>query len=145
MTGWGRRNYRGNGRRISRPIGCLLWLIVLLVVLIVVAVIFGGFQLGTKAAGSTRPPVPVVTVRNGAATNLSLPVQPGYGRVASSGVPSRPVTRAFPPLAGLGCHDPAWPGRERRSMAPAGDSTYHRPMSSACPVAWPGWMSASYR
>jgi hypothetical protein len=43
---------------MSRPIGCLLWLVLLLVILIVVAVLFGGFQLGTKAQGSPRPPAP---------------------------------------------------------------------------------------
>jgi hypothetical protein len=65
MAGWGRRNNRESGRRMSRPIGCLLWLILLLVILIVVAVMFGGFQLGTKASGAPRLPAaaPVATGR----------------------------------------------------------------------------------
>ena len=37
---------------MSRPVGCLLWLVVLLVILIVAAVLFGGFQTGTKATGA---------------------------------------------------------------------------------------------
>jgi hypothetical protein len=53
------------GRRVSRPIGCLLWLIALLIILIVVAVIFGGFQLGTKASGSPRPAGPVAGLSAG--------------------------------------------------------------------------------
>ena len=44
---------------MSRPVGCLLWLVVLLVILIVAALWFGGFQTGTKATGSPEPPAPV--------------------------------------------------------------------------------------
>lgn len=36
---------------MSRPAGCLIWLIVLVVLLIVAAVMFGGFQKGTKYGG----------------------------------------------------------------------------------------------
>ncbi|HEY2076189.1 MAG TPA: hypothetical protein VGH53_07620 [Streptosporangiaceae bacterium] len=43
---------------MSRPVGCLLWLVVLLVILIAVAVLFGGFQKGTKATGSPQPSAP---------------------------------------------------------------------------------------
>jgi hypothetical protein len=39
---------------VSRPVGCLLWLVVLLVILIVAAVLFGGFQTGTKVNGSPK-------------------------------------------------------------------------------------------
>jgi hypothetical protein len=56
MAGWGRRSYRESGRRMSRPVGCLLWLVALLVILVVAAVLFGGFQKGTKASGELRPP-----------------------------------------------------------------------------------------
>ena len=35
---------------MSRPVGCLLWLVMLLVILIAAAMLFGGFQTGTKAA-----------------------------------------------------------------------------------------------
>jgi hypothetical protein len=52
MAGWSGRPRKDNGRRMSRPVGCLLWLVVLLVILIVAAVLFGGFQTGTKVNGS---------------------------------------------------------------------------------------------
>jgi hypothetical protein len=52
MAGWSRRSPQQNRRRMSRPFGCLLWLVVLLVILIVAAVLFGGFQTGTKATGA---------------------------------------------------------------------------------------------
>lgn len=42
----------GRPRRRSRAFGCLLWLIALIVILIIAALLFGGFQKGTKAAGS---------------------------------------------------------------------------------------------
>jgi hypothetical protein len=49
MAGRNWRFYRGaGGRRMSRPVGCLIWLIVLLVLLIIAALMFGGFQKGTK-------------------------------------------------------------------------------------------------
>ena len=35
---------------MSRPVGCLIWLIILLVLLIVAALMFGGFQKGTKVS-----------------------------------------------------------------------------------------------
>ena len=53
MAGWSGRSPK-NGRRMSGPVGCLLWLVVLLVILIVVAVLFGGFQTGTKVSGSPK-------------------------------------------------------------------------------------------
>ncbi|HUA42906.1 MAG TPA: hypothetical protein VMA32_15125 [Streptosporangiaceae bacterium] len=36
---------------MSRPVGCLVWLAVLILVLIVAALMFGGFQKGTKVSG----------------------------------------------------------------------------------------------
>jgi hypothetical protein len=49
MAGRNWRFYRGGeGRRMSRPVGCLIWLIVLVVLLIIAALMFGGFQKGTK-------------------------------------------------------------------------------------------------
>jgi hypothetical protein len=36
---------------MSRPVGCLVWLVVLILVLIVAALMFGGFQKGTKVSG----------------------------------------------------------------------------------------------
>jgi len=52
MAGWSGRPQKDNGRRVSRPVGCLLWLVVLLVILIAAALLFGGFQTGTKVNGS---------------------------------------------------------------------------------------------
>ena len=39
---------------MSRPVGCLVWLIVLIIVLIVASLMFGGFQKGTKVNGQPR-------------------------------------------------------------------------------------------
>ena len=61
MAGWSGRSRQDSRRRVSRPVGCLLWLVVLLVILIVAAVLFGGFQKGTKAAGPPQPSAPVAT------------------------------------------------------------------------------------
>jgi hypothetical protein len=52
MAGWSGRPKKDNGRRVSRPVGCLLCLVVLLLILIVAALLFGGFQTGTKVNGS---------------------------------------------------------------------------------------------
>jgi len=52
--GFGRRRERFNGRRWrprSRAVGCLLWVVLLIVILVVLALMFGGFQKGTKADG----------------------------------------------------------------------------------------------
>ena len=54
MAGWSGQSPKENRRRVSRPVGCLLWLVVLLVILIVAAVLFGGFQTGTKVNGSPQ-------------------------------------------------------------------------------------------
>lgn len=45
--GWPRR-----GR--SRPAGCLMWVVGLIIVLIILAVLFGGFQKGSKVGGLGR-------------------------------------------------------------------------------------------
>ena len=74
MAGWSGRSPQENRRRVSGPIGCLLWLVVLLVILIVAAVLFGGFQKGTKATGSRQPAARVATAQVAAApVVLSLP------------------------------------------------------------------------
>jgi hypothetical protein len=39
---------RGPGRQRSRLTGCLLWLVGLIVILVILALLFGGFQKGTK-------------------------------------------------------------------------------------------------
>jgi hypothetical protein len=49
---WGRS---GGRRRISRPLGCLLWLVALLLLLVLLSVLFGGFQKGTKVGESVPP------------------------------------------------------------------------------------------
>lgn len=50
------RDEFGRGRRWprwprSRPLGCLLWILILIVVLIILSVMFGGFQKGSKVNG----------------------------------------------------------------------------------------------
>jgi hypothetical protein len=50
-----RRRARSGGRRWRprrRLTGCLLWVIGLIVVLIILSLLFGGFQMGTKAGGA---------------------------------------------------------------------------------------------
>jgi hypothetical protein len=51
---------RRRWRPRSRAAGCLTWLLVLIVVLVVLALMFGGFQKGTKS-GSLAPAGPLVT------------------------------------------------------------------------------------
>jgi hypothetical protein len=56
----------GSRRRLSRPVGCLLWLVALLVLLLVLSLLFGGFQKGTKVgapqAGECRAAAPAKLV-----------------------------------------------------------------------------------
>jgi hypothetical protein len=50
-----RRPARSRGRRWRprrRATGCLLWIVGLIVVLIILSLLFGGFQMGTKAGGA---------------------------------------------------------------------------------------------
>jgi hypothetical protein len=52
------RRWRGSpgaaGRpRRSRAIGCLMWLIALIIILIIASLLFGGYQKGTKATGTS--------------------------------------------------------------------------------------------
>lgn len=62
MAGRNGRPYRGaERRRMSRRVGCLVWLIVLIIVLIVASLMFGGFQKGTKVSGQSRLSVQPVT------------------------------------------------------------------------------------
>ena len=57
---WRRRPEQPDGgHRLSWPLGCLLWLVLLVVVLIVLSVLFGGFRLGTRAEGP-GPQLPVI-------------------------------------------------------------------------------------
>ena len=68
--GFGRRRERFNGRRWrprSRAVGCLLWVVLLIVILVVLALMFGGFQKGSKysglAAGPAHPAVATAFAR----------------------------------------------------------------------------------
>ena len=61
MAGWSGRSPQENRRRMSGPVGCLLWLVLLLVILVVAAVLFGGYQTGTKASSSSQSPAAVAT------------------------------------------------------------------------------------
>jgi hypothetical protein len=45
---------RGGGRQRGRRTGCLLWVIGLIVILIILALLFGGFQKGTKVGADAR-------------------------------------------------------------------------------------------
>jgi hypothetical protein len=49
------RPARSRGRRWRprrRATGCLLWIVGVIVVLIILSLLFGGFQMGTKAGGA---------------------------------------------------------------------------------------------
>ena len=68
--GFGRRRERFDGRRWrprSRAVGCLLGVVLLIVILIVLALMFGGFQKGTKysALGAAHPDFGTVAVAVG--------------------------------------------------------------------------------
>ena len=41
----------GRTRRRSRPVGCMIWLIVIVLVLLALSLAFGGFHQGSKASG----------------------------------------------------------------------------------------------
>jgi hypothetical protein len=45
---------RRRWRPRSRAGGCLTWILLLIVVLVVLALMFGGFQKGTKSSGQAR-------------------------------------------------------------------------------------------
>ncbi len=65
-------------RRRGRPVGCLLWLLILVGILVIVSLFFGSFQKGTRASGSpsSRPAVmtTVVTCASHAAGSPSGPL-----------------------------------------------------------------------
>jgi hypothetical protein len=55
MVNRSRRRVRSGGwrwRPRRRLTGCLLWIVGLIVVLIILSLLFGGFQMGTKAGGA---------------------------------------------------------------------------------------------
>jgi heme A synthase len=50
VRGSDRRSVRdGRPRRVSRPVGCLLWVVGFVIFLLVLSLMFGGFQQGKKA------------------------------------------------------------------------------------------------
>jgi hypothetical protein len=52
MRSWLYRDNRpARGRRRSRPVGCMIWVIAIIIVLLVLSILFGGFHQGTKASG----------------------------------------------------------------------------------------------
>jgi hypothetical protein len=57
MAGRPRRWRRSNGPRRSRrrATGCLLWVVGVIIVLVILSLLFGGFQMGTKADGPSVP------------------------------------------------------------------------------------------
>jgi hypothetical protein len=61
MVNRSRARARSGGRRWRprrRVTGCLLWIVGLIVVLIILSLMFGGFQMGTKAGGAgVLPPL----------------------------------------------------------------------------------------
>ena len=68
--GFGRRRERYDGRRWrprSRAVGCLMWVVLLIVILVVLALVFGGFQKGTRysglGAGAAHVAVAIAPVR----------------------------------------------------------------------------------
>ena len=60
--GFGRRRERFDGRRWTtrpRAFGCLLWVLLLIVIVVVLALLFGGFQKGSKYSGLGAGPAHV--------------------------------------------------------------------------------------
>ena len=54
---WGRSLRTAGGRGRARgPAGCLLLVVILVIILLILSILFGGFQLGTKAAPTPHPP-----------------------------------------------------------------------------------------
>jgi len=49
--GRGRRRSRDRRRLLPAPLGCVIWIVALLALLVIMSVLFGGFQVGTKAGG----------------------------------------------------------------------------------------------
>jgi len=60
---------------VRGPAGCLLLLVILVIILLMLSILFGGFQLGKKAAPTPRPPA------------VSLASQ---GRLPNSGLAANP-------------------------------------------------------
>jgi len=56
-SGWGRPPRPAARRwRLRGPTGCLLLVAILVIILLMLSLLFGGFQLGKKAAPTPRPP-----------------------------------------------------------------------------------------
>lgn len=59
--GRGHRRYRERRRLMPTPLGCAVWIIALLALVLILSVLFGGFQLGTKAGSLGRVRAATVT------------------------------------------------------------------------------------
>jgi hypothetical protein len=66
MDAGGPWQWQWRRRRRSRTMGCALWLLTLLAVLLVLALLFGGFQRGTKTGGLPAAPVPATAGQHSA-------------------------------------------------------------------------------
>ena len=76
-NGWRRRPGRPAGERgLGCSLGCLLWLMLLVLSLVVLSVLFGGFRLGTRAAGPAAPRAAEISV----AAPARLLAEPGHRR-----------------------------------------------------------------
>jgi hypothetical protein len=86
--GFGPRREKYDGRRWrprSRAAGCLLWFVLLIVILIVLALMFGGFQKGTKYSGLGTGPAYPAAAAIAAAAIRPLPVSPARRRLRPEG------------------------------------------------------------
>jgi hypothetical protein len=56
-SGWGRAPRPAARRwRVRGPAGCLLLVVILVIILLMLSILFGGFQLGKKAAPTLPQP-----------------------------------------------------------------------------------------
>jgi hypothetical protein len=78
----------GQRRPRGRLTGCLLWVIGLIVILVILALLFGGFQKGTKVGADAR------AAWSRAAASLALPRAAALPRFAPQLSASRPAHHA---------------------------------------------------
>jgi hypothetical protein len=67
---------RGPRRPRGRLTGCLLWVIGLIVILIVLALLFGGFQKGTKVGADARGAASLALPRSAPLLTARQPAHP---------------------------------------------------------------------
>jgi hypothetical protein len=68
--------WRGPRRPRGRLTGCLLWVIGLIVILIVLALLFGGFQKGTKVGADARGATGLAVPRSAPLLTARQPAHP---------------------------------------------------------------------